>query len=93
MATTKKVKRVRDITMCEQYTAAAQDCAEKIQAHAEDGEYSPAINQMLLDNLASLRILLRDLNASTGKREKHKGPALTPVGGASGAKNAGKRGR
>lgn len=61
----KRVKRIRDITACLAY-------AKLIRDHAEDGEYNPEINNLLVEKLTTL-------DARGGKREKGQGPALTPV--------------
>ena len=70
----KKVKRIRDVSLALAY-------AQLIEAHAEDGEYSPEINHNLV-------LLLTRLDARTGRRERGKGAALNPV-----AKKAGARRR
>jgi hypothetical protein len=61
----KQVKRVRDVSLC-------LALARQIRDHAEDGEYSPEINTLLVDKLETL-------DARTGRREKGEGGALTPV--------------
>jgi hypothetical protein len=73
----KKVKRIRDIQLALSY-------AKLIEAHAEDGEYSPEVNHNLV-------LVLERMDGRTGKREKGQGAALTPV--ASVAKKAGARRR
>lgn len=78
MPTTKHVKRIRDISL-------ALSLAKTIRDHAEDGEYSPELNNQLVE-------ILDRLDGRTGKRERGQGPALTPVS-ASGAKKAGARRR
>lgn len=87
-----KPKRVRDITACFNDATTALADAEIIQAHAEDGEYSPDTNKRLVATLSRLKGKLKALNASTGRRERGLGPALTPVGAAA-AKKAGARRR
>lgn len=71
----KKVKRIRDISLC-------LVLAKQIRDHAEDGEYSPELNTLLVDKLEAL-------DARKGGREKGQGAALTPV--ASVAKKAARR--
>jgi len=61
----KKVRRVRDITLC-------LVIAKQIRDHADDGEYSPEINDLLVSKLTTL-------DARTGRRERGNGAALTPV--------------
>lgn len=63
-----KLKRIRDITLALSY-------AKLIAEHAEDGEYSPEVNQSLVD-------VLTRLDARKGGREKGKGPALSPASSA-----------
>jgi hypothetical protein len=91
-AAKKPVQRMRDITACLEYARAAARHAQTISSHAFDGEYSPAVNQMLIDVLERLTIKLLLLDARGGKREKGQGPALTPVGSTSAAKSAKKAG-
>ena len=85
------VKRVRDITLCHSLVLRSYEDAKAITAAAEDGEYNPALNRSLVDNLLMAEEKLRLLNAATGRRERGKGAALNPV--ASTARKAGARRR
>jgi hypothetical protein len=60
-----KVKRIRDLSL-------ALSLARMVRDHGEDGQYSPLVNNQLVE-------ILDRLDARKGGREKGQGAALSPL--------------